>query len=156
MAVPISLESLPRGAHEELRGHLDQAPAEHAKALLAAYNLLQELHDRGILDTMTGALSSSDFILETLVETAKTPETIRTIRNLLLLSKVLGSIEPELLDRIAEAVPEGLAQIPAMKTETPGLFSLLQKLNSQDSRRGMAFAVALLESLGKRLAPATS
>ena len=152
MAIPISLESSRRDSHEESRRRLDEAPVEHAEALLGAYNLLQGLHDRGVLDILRGALSSSDFILETAVETANTPEAIRTVRNLILLSKVLGNIEPELLDRIAGVVPEGLAQIPTLKTETPGLFSLLQKFNNPDCRRGLAFAAALLKSLGKRLA----
>jgi uncharacterized protein YjgD (DUF1641 family) len=62
---------------------------------------------------------------------------------------MVGDIEPELVNRIAAAVPEGLAQ--ATKTEPPRLFTLLQKFNSPDCRRGMAFATALLESLGKRL-----
>jgi uncharacterized protein YjgD (DUF1641 family) len=119
--------------------------------LLAAYDVLQRLHDRGILDTLRGALASSDFILETAVETAKTPESIRTVRNLILLSKLLGSIEPELLNRIAGAIPEGLGKILSDKTEAPSLLSLLRKFNSPDCRRGMALTAGLLESLGKGL-----
>jgi uncharacterized protein YjgD (DUF1641 family) len=150
MALPIRLESLSRDAHEEAR-RLDEAPVEHAEALLAAYNLLQELHDRGLLDILRGALHSSDFILDSVVETAKTPEAIRIVRNLILLSKVFANIEPGLLDRIAGSVPEGLAQISSKKTDAPGLFSLLQRSNNPDCRRGIAFTAGLLESLGKRL-----
>jgi uncharacterized protein YjgD (DUF1641 family) len=109
MAVPIRLESSPQPAHEELRRRLDEAPAEHADALLAVYDLLQALQDRKILDALKGALSSSDFILEAVVETANTPPTIRLIRNLLLLAKMVGDIEPELVNHIAAAVPVGLA-----------------------------------------------
>ena len=152
MAVPIKLESSHPDAQEELLRRLEQAPAEHADALLAAYEVVQALHDRGILDALKGALSSSDFILETLVETANTPQTVRLIRNLLLLSQMAGEIEPELLGRIAAAVPASLAQAASAKTETPGLFALLHRFSNPDSRRGMAFAAALLENLGKRLA----
>jgi uncharacterized protein YjgD (DUF1641 family) len=110
------------------------------------------LHDRGIFDALKGVLSSSDFILGQLVATANTPETIRAIRNLLVLGKVLGEIEPEALARLAAAVPEGLAQTPDKKAGPPGLFSILQKLNNPDCRRAMSFTATLLESLGKRLA----
>jgi hypothetical protein len=48
-------------------------------------------------------------LLETVVEVVKTPEAIRAIRNLLLLSKALGDMEPELLDVVVRALPEGLA-----------------------------------------------
>jgi uncharacterized protein YjgD (DUF1641 family) len=152
MAVPIKLESSRLNGHQELQRRLDQAPAEHADALLTAYDLLQALQDRGILDALKGALSSSDFILEALVETANTPQTIRLIRNLLLLSRTVGDIEPELLDRIAAALAEGLAQASTSKNETPGLFALVKKFNNPECRRGMALAATLLESLGKRLA----
>jgi uncharacterized protein YjgD (DUF1641 family) len=151
MAAPITLESTDQNGQDGVQRCLDEAPVNHADALLAAYDLLQRLHDRGILDTLSGALTSSDFILETIVETANTPEAIRAIRNLILLSKLLGSIEPELLSRMAGAIPEGLAKTPGKPGETPSLLSLLQKLNNPDCRRGIAFAAGLLESVGKRL-----
>ena len=151
MAAPIKFES-PRGsAREELLQRLDQAPATHAEALLAVYDLLQGLHDRGVLDALNAALSSGNFILDTVVETANTPENIRAIRNLLLLSKLLGDIDPDVLGRVVGAVPEALQQVPSAKMKASGVLSLLQKFTSEDSRRGMAFAASLLESLGKKL-----
>ena len=151
MAAPIKFESVRRSAQAELLERLEQAPAEHAEALLAVYDLLQGLHDRGVLDALNGALSSSDFILDTVVETANTPENIRAIRNLLLLSKLLGGIDPDVLGRVVSAVPEALKQVPSAQVKPRGMLSLLQKFNSPDSRRGMAFAANLLESLGKKL-----
>ena len=151
MAAPIKFESPRRTAREELLERLDQAPATHAEALLAVYDLLQGLHDRGVLDALNGALSSGNFILETVVETANTPENIRAIRNLLLLSKLLGDIDPDVLGRVASAVREALQQVPSAEMKAPGMLSLLQKFNSEDSRRGMAFAASLLESLGEKL-----
>ena len=151
MAAPIKFESPRRDPREELLDRLELAPGEHAEALLAIYELLQGLHDRGALDALNGALSSSNFILDTVVETANAPENVRAVRNLLRLSKLLGSIDPDLLGHLAGAIPEGLAQASKTSAKAPSLLSLLQKFNSQDSRRGMAFAAGLLESLGKRL-----
>ena len=74
---------------------LEHAPEEHAEAVLAAYEVLQELHDRGVLEIMRGALAASDEILETVVDNVKTPEAIRAIRNLLFWRQILGSIEPD-------------------------------------------------------------
>lgn len=151
MATPIKFESPGRNAREVLLERLEQAPGEHAEALLGIYDLLQGLHDRGVIDALNGALRSSNFILDTVVETANAPENIRAIRNLLLLSKLLGAIDPDVLGRLVSAVPEALQQVPSLETKVPGTLSLVQKFNSRDSRRGMAFAAALLESLGKRL-----
>jgi uncharacterized protein YjgD (DUF1641 family) len=151
MAVPINFESPRRSAQEELLERLEQAPAEHAEALLAVYDLLQGLHDRGVLEALNGALSSGNFILDTVVETANTPENIRAIRNLLLLSKLLGEIDPDVLGRVVAAVPEALQKVSSAERSAPSTLSLIQKFNSHDSRRGMAFAAGFLESLGQRL-----
>jgi uncharacterized protein YjgD (DUF1641 family) len=151
MGVPIQFESLRRSAREELLERLDQAPATHAEALLSVYDLLQGLHDRGVLDALNGALSSGNLILDTVVETVNTPENIRAIRNLLILSKVLSDIDPDVLGSLAGVVPEALQRVSSEKTSTPGMLALLQRFNSRDSRRGMAFAASLLESLGKKL-----
>ena len=151
MAAPIKFEPICRDAREELLERLEQAPAEHAEALLAVYDLVQGLHDRGVLDALNGALNAGNFILETAVETVNTPENIRAIRNLLLLSKLLGKIDPDLLTGLASAIPDELAHFPANGKKAPSFLSLLQKFNQPDSRRGVAFAAGLLESVGKRL-----
>jgi uncharacterized protein YjgD (DUF1641 family) len=151
MAVPIRFQAPPRDPREELHARLEAAPAEHVEALLAVYEILQGLHDRGVLEALKGVLSASDFVLETAVETAKTPEAIRRIRNLILLSKKLDSIDPKVLGHLIDSVPEGLAGALAKGTEPPGLFSLVQKFSSKDSRRGLAAAANILETFGKRL-----
>jgi uncharacterized protein YjgD (DUF1641 family) len=151
MAAPIRFQPVPHDPREELHARLEAAPEEHAEALLAVYDILQSLHDRGVLDALKGVLSASDFVLETAVETAKTPEAIRRIRNLILLSKKLDSIEPEVLGHLIDAVPEGLAQTSAEGTKPPGLLALVQKFSSKDSRRGLAAAANILEQFGKRL-----
>jgi uncharacterized protein YjgD (DUF1641 family) len=151
MAAPIKFAPSRPDARQELLHRLEQAPGEHAAALLSIYELLQGLHDRGVLDALNGALSSSNFLLDTMVETANTPENIRAIRNLLVLSQILGKLEPDVLGHLIGVLPEALEQISQSNSKAPSLLSLLQKFNSQDSRRGMAFAAGLLESLGKRL-----
>src|SRR5260370_365883 len=98
MAQPIPLEIPPRNPRAELRSRLEQAPEEHAEAVLAAYEVLEELHSRGVLEIMRGALAASDDILEKVVDNVRTPEAIRTIRNLLVCSRILRSIDPSQID----------------------------------------------------------
>jgi len=154
MAIPIQFQPLPRDPREELQSRLESAPAEHVEALLAVYDILQGLHDCGILAALKGVLSAGDFVLETVVETANTPDAIRRIRNLILLSKKLDSIEPGLLGQMIDSVPEGLAKASAKRAEPPGLFSLMQKFSSKESRRGLAVAAEILETFGRRLGSA--
>jgi uncharacterized protein YjgD (DUF1641 family) len=151
MAQPIPLEIPPRNPGAELRSRLEQAHEEHAEAVLAAYEVLQELHNRGVLEIMRGALAASDEILETVVDNVKTPEAIRAIRNLLFWRQILGSIEPEWFKGIFKAIPEGIAEATAEREKPIGFFGLLRRLTSKDSLRGLAAGIDFLQAFGRHL-----
>src|SRR5262245_54382840 len=106
MAQPVHLELPANDPRAEFMARVQNAPAKHAEALLSAYEVLQGLHNRGVLELMRGAIGSSDKVLEIIVEGANAPEAIRGIRNLTILARVLGSIEPELLERSEEHTSE--------------------------------------------------
>jgi uncharacterized protein YjgD (DUF1641 family) len=151
MAQPIPLEVPPRNPLAELQSKLDDAPEQHAEAVLAAYEVLQELHDRGLLEIMRGALAASDEILERVVDNTKTPEAIRAIRNLLFWRQILGSIEPEWFKGIFKAIPEGIAQATAERERPVSFLGLLRRLTNKDSLRGLAAAVDFLQAFGRHL-----
>ena len=149
MAQPIPLQMPARDPRAELQTRLQNAPLQHAEALLSGYELLQRLHDRGVLDLLRGALGSSDKVIEIVVDAAKTPEAIIATRNLLILSKVVFSLEPELLENIAEAVPNSLTQ--AREEKPLSLWHTLKKMCSQDTRRALSATLGIVESFGKSL-----
>lgn len=151
MAQPIPLEIPPRNPRAELRARLELAPEEHAEAVLAAFEVLQELHNRGVLEIVRGALAASDDILETVVDDVKTPEAIRAIRNLLFWRRILGSIEPEWFKGIFKAIPEGIAEATAEREKPIGLFTLLRRLMNKDSLRGLAAGMDFLQAFGRHL-----
>src|SRR5580700_5054917 len=146
MARPIPLELPPRDPREELRKRLEQAPAEHAEALLDSYELLQQLHDHGVFELLRGALGASDKLIETAVDAAKSDEAIRAIRNAVILGKILGSISPDVLQGIAVAVSETLGCYEKPVIEPPGLVSLLTQFCHQEQRRSMALFNKFLKS----------
>ena len=151
MAHPIPLE-LPRtDPRLELQARLRDAPAAHAEAMLAAYEVLQGLHDRGVFDLMRGALGSSDKILDIAVTAAQSPTSIRSIRNLLLLVNMLGEIDPDVLRTLTQTVPKAV-QTMVRQPEPPGLWRLVKDfLWNQDFRHGMAGLNTFLEVLGRNL-----
>jgi uncharacterized protein YjgD (DUF1641 family) len=151
MARPIPFELSRRDPREELKSRLDNAPLEHAEAVLSAYEMIQGLHDRGVFDLVRGALSASDRLLEMAVDEVRSPEGVRAIRNLLLLAKVLGTIEPELLRDFTLAIPKALAQANAEEARPPGLIKLLSTFSNRDFRRGLAGFNDLLMAFGKNL-----
>lgn len=151
MAQPIALKIPPRDPTAELRSRLDNAPAEHAEALLAAYDVLQALHEQGVLEIVRGVLNAKDSIMETAVTALDTPEAIRSLRNLLFWRRVLGSIEPEWFKGLFQAVPEGIAQATAERDKPVRLWEILKRARSKDSLRAMAAAVDFLEAFGRHL-----
>jgi uncharacterized protein YjgD (DUF1641 family) len=150
MARPIPLDLPKRNPREEVISRLEKAPAEHAEALLAGFEVLQALHDQGVLEILRGVLEGGNKILEIVVEAAKTPEAIRGIRNFMIMSKMLGSIDPELLKKLAEAIPDVIeGEAKAEETEPPGWWESLRILRSKNLRRGLAVANNVLEALGR-------
>jgi uncharacterized protein YjgD (DUF1641 family) len=151
MARPIALELPARDPREELRRRLEQAPVKHVEALLDSYELLQQLHDHGVLELVRGALSASDKLIQTAVDAAKSDESIRAIRNAVILGKVLGAINPDVLQSVATAAADtpGCYEKPVI--EPPNLFSLLCQFRHKELRRSIALINRFLEKLGGQM-----
>jgi uncharacterized protein YjgD (DUF1641 family) len=125
MARPIGLEVMPRDAREQL-------------------------HDSGVLRLLRGTLGSGDMLLETAVNAANSAEGIRGLRNAIILGKMLGAIDPDLLQGFAVATTETLGcQRPIV--EPPGLLKLFAEFRQPELRRSMALINKFLETLGSEL-----
>ena len=149
MAKPVPLQLPARDPREELRSRLERAPLEHADALIATYEVLQGLHDSGVLEVLRGLLGSSDKVLERVVDAARAPESVRAVRNLVVVFKVLGEIDPDVFDGFALALPEAMHHAREQGKEPPSLLAILNKFRSKDLRRGLVAVNALLEAWGK-------
>jgi uncharacterized protein YjgD (DUF1641 family) len=151
MAKPIALEIPPRDPRQELIARLENAPVEHAEALLDAYELLQKLHDRRVLEVLRGVLSAGDKITENAARAAEAPQAVAAMRNLMIISKTLGEMNPELVQCIATATSETLGSERKPVIEPPGLMSLLGQFRRKELRRSIALINRFLETLGNQL-----
>jgi uncharacterized protein YjgD (DUF1641 family) len=151
MAQPIPLDLPPRDPRKELLDRLESAPQEHAEALLDAFDLLEELHQAGVLQRLRGTVSASDDILAHTVGAAKSPEGTRALRNLLIFGQMLSSINPDLLKCIAAAVSDTLGSERKPVIEPPGLLALLSEFRQPELRRSVALINRFLETLGNQL-----
>jgi len=151
MAQPIPLTLAPRNPQHELDVRLEAAPAKHAEAILAAYEVLQLMHDKGVLELMRGTLGGGELVVQQAVAVATDAASIRASRNALLLIKALGEVEPELLSDLTRALPKALVQANREEAKPPGLFKLLRTFFNPDFRRGLAAFNDLLEMFGRNL-----
>ena len=129
--------------------HLRESPQQHADAILSALALLQLLHDRGVLELLRGVVGAGDHLVGTLTAAVDTPESLRAIRNFILLTKFFGSIPPDILSSLVQAATEGAKREKIQRP--PGVLKLLRRLGSEDSRHAIAVTLDLLESVGKGL-----
>jgi uncharacterized protein YjgD (DUF1641 family) len=142
MAIAVDFrEFTPRNSRNDLIRRVEQAPVEHAEAVLAAYDLLQRLHEKGTIDLLNGLLSAGDTVVERVVDFISSREMVTALRMALMFSNLLNSINPDELHIV----------ISNAGKETPSLFAIGKQATSKDARRGMAVAVSLLELLGKAL-----
>lgn len=102
MAQPILQHRVQTDQTSALQARLDAAPIEHADAVLAAYELLRELHDHGVLDLLRGLAGSRGEIITKFSDAANTPESIAAMRNIISMLRIVGSIDPEILHDVAE------------------------------------------------------
>jgi len=149
VAKPIPLQLPPRDTREELHSRLQSAPVEHAEALLAGYEVLQGLHDSGVLELLRGLLSSGDKVLQVAVDATRTPDSFRIIRNLLLLVKMLGEIDPALFEGFVQALPEAMQTAREQGKDSPGLLSTLNQFRNKDLLRGIVVVNSVLEVWGR-------
>jgi uncharacterized protein YjgD (DUF1641 family) len=149
MAQPIRTFTPHRDEREEVRTQVENAPVEHGRAVLAAYQLLQDAQDRGVLDILRGAIGAGDAIIDKASQIANTPDSVRAIRNFLALSRVFASLDPEKVDAVANAITDDQCRKHRSGCEPPSLLKSLQRMNSRNSRRTLATIAAVTDAFGR-------
>jgi uncharacterized protein YjgD (DUF1641 family) len=148
MAVPITLVPRTPESREEIAARLEQAPIDHAKAVLAAYDLLQSLHDAKVIDILRGIVAAGDPLAIKLSTAMQSQDVINAVRNFISLTKIMGSIDADFLHRLAEEV----CYAKPGKRPVPSFWATMKALVGKDSRRALAGTVAFVQAFGKALA----
>lgn len=145
MAAPIKLKPNTSETPEQVLERLEEARVKHAKAILAAYVLLEELHDSGAIDICRGALGATDTIVTKLSLAANLPESVKIVRNLMLLGKILSTVDPDFLHRLAD-------ELSRPKPRKLGLLRAARILLGKDGRRLLAGSAAFVQAFSRALA----
>lgn len=132
-------EFTPGNTRDDLVRRVEQAPIEHTEAILASYDLLQSLYDKGVINVLNGLLSAGDAVIERVTDVVSSPQAVTAFRTALILGNLFTSINPDGLHEVIRSVE---------KDEPPSLFAIAKQANSSDARRAMAIVVGLLRVLG--------
>jgi hypothetical protein len=87
------LQSVDR--RENLIRRVEQTPVKHTVALLAAYDILQRMHEEGLLDLINGLLSAVDAVVNHAVDVVSSKQMMTALRKALIFSNLLSSIDPD-------------------------------------------------------------
>ncbi len=120
MAHQITFKPEPVDPQKELMNRIQNAPRDHAEALLAAWDLLEASHQKGILDLAQGIIGGRDIIAGKLAEAANSPDGINIARNLIALGRIAASIDPDMLYKVSRALDRNPPRV-AGKTAQPAL-----------------------------------
>jgi uncharacterized protein YjgD (DUF1641 family) len=139
---------------------LDYTPPPHPNGEAAftadddLARLVETLHASGTLRLLNGLFARLEDVAAVVLKGLDTDAGRRGLANLLLLSKLLGRLDPDGLDRFIAALDRGLeAAARRLDTEAdpPGPLRTLGRLRDPDIRRGLDAVLALLGTLGAEL-----
>ena len=142
MAAPVEFRHYtPASRRQDLIRRVEEAPAEHAEAVLAAFDLLEQLHDKDVLRILTGLLSAKDTVINHVVGLLTLPEALSSMRILLMMANSFKAIDAEKIHAALHPTDE----------KAPSLFAIAKTASSEEARRGMAVGLALLTAFGEAL-----
>ena len=131
----------PAGQREDLIRRVERAPVEHAEAVLAAFDLLEQMHDKDVLRILTGMLSAKDTVINHIVGLLTLPEALSSMRILLMLANSFKAIDAEKIHTALHPPTD----------KAPSLLALAKMATSEEARRGMAAGLELLTAFGEAL-----
>ena len=152
MAKAIQLDISVRDPQAEFQQRLTDASQTHAAALVELLELAQTLHDRGVLTALRGAVGAGGSLIDSLAEAAAQPESIRGMRNIMVLAKIFGSIDPVLLEMVQRTAPAVLKQNASQtSSRSPSLWSIAKVFWSPEVRRTLMALGLILAGVGMYL-----
>jgi uncharacterized protein YjgD (DUF1641 family) len=134
-------EFTPRNSRDDLIRKVQNAPEAHAEALLAAYELLQRMHDKGLIDVANGLLSAGDTVVDRVVDVASSKPAVTALRIALMFSNLLSTLDPDAVSAV----------LSPKEKEPPSLWQVAKQAMSKEARAGLAASIGLLKVLGATL-----
>jgi uncharacterized protein YjgD (DUF1641 family) len=142
MAVAVDFRKFkPVDSREDLLRRVEAAPREHAEAVLAAYGVLEKLHEADVLSLLNGLLGAKNMVVDRAADVVSSAEMVNLLRMSLLAGSLLKKIDPKDLHAV----------LIESEKEPPGMFQILRRMTSKDARRALGAFGGLLNILGAAL-----
>jgi uncharacterized protein YjgD (DUF1641 family) len=142
MAVAVDFRRFePADFRDDLLRKVKAAPADHAEAILAAYEVLEKLHEKDVLSTINGLLGAKDVVVDRLADVVSSTEVVNLLRLTLLAGNLVKHINPDDLHGVLEEAAG----------KPPSFFQIVRQMTSKDARRALGAVGAVLNIFGAAL-----
>ncbi|XJZ27979.1 DUF1641 domain-containing protein [Bacillota bacterium Lsc_1132] len=133
--------------------HLAEHAVKNSEGLKQAIELLQELHESGILDAMVSLVQAKEKVAKIAVgQMTRTPVT-NIINNAMAAAGALTEMDPAFTQKLIGGLSNGMkkAEEGLKKGEKAGVMDLLKALKDPDINRTVLFGINLLKGIGEGL-----
>ncbi|MEH7547432.1 DUF1641 domain-containing protein [Neobacillus vireti] len=127
--------------------------AQNKDSLLETLNLLQELHDSGMMDALGSFLKAKESAAKIAVGQLTRKPVTNMINNAMAAGGILTELDPETTSKLAKSLTAGLKKAEqGLKADTKlGLFDLMKAMKDPDINRALGFGFNLLKGIGEGL-----
>ncbi|MED4206797.1 DUF1641 domain-containing protein [Neobacillus mesonae] len=129
---------------------IEDSLLKNKEALLDTLDMVKHMHDRGVISLLGGLFAEGDKVLQILIKKADTKETANTLKNLMLMAGILGTLNVKQLEPILLKLNAGIAQVSESKDEDDkmGYFDIVRSLKDPEINRSIAFLFEFLKGMG--------
>ncbi|PTX61841.1 uncharacterized protein YjgD (DUF1641 family) [Melghirimyces profundicolus] len=145
-------------ASQERAQTLDQllnVVTEHKEALLAALDILSELHRAGVLDILRGLLENRHEVGAIAINQFNRPDTHRMIKNAIGGVEFLSRLDPEEIQTVLKATGNGIrrANQAVQENERTGFWDLVKTIRDPDVRSSFSMLTGFVQGMGEAVRP---
>lgn len=157
MAKPITAFANKKKTEQELNSetldHLVDNVIKHSDGLKQTIQLLQELHESGILEALVALVQSKEKVAKIAVGQMVRPPVTNMINNAMAAAGALTELNPEFTKKMVNGISTGLknAEESVKKGEKAGVLDLLKAMKDPDMNRMLLFGIHLLKGIGEGL-----
>jgi len=127
--------------------------AQNKDSLLETLNLLQELHDSGVMEALGSLLKAKESAAKIAVGQLTRKPVTNMINNAMAAGGILTELDPETTSKLAKSLTAGLKKAEqGLKADTKfGLLDLMKAVKDPDINRALGFGFNLLKGIGEGL-----
>jgi uncharacterized protein YjgD (DUF1641 family) len=127
--------------------------AENKDSLVETLDLLQELHNSGILEGINSLVKTKEEVAKIAVGQMTREPVTNMINNAMAAGGVLTQMDPEMTKKLMGSVAKGLekAEQGLQSNSTTGILDIMKALKDPDMNRAITFGLNLLKGIGEEL-----